>query len=335
MFKVISKFKDRTILPYQAGYEYHKNRLKVISDQFSSYDDLCKELEKQKNDIENILNGYKHHSYIDADSIKEKINNAITKSIKEINKQKSSHPDWLTDDTINAELIKVFKNVSEQYTEEELKKIYNEGKERYKNSIPPGYKDQKGKENKGENSLYGDLIIWKHLKKIATDKKQSIVFVTDDRKEDWWQKHNGETIGPRYELIKEFKQKTNQDILIYNSEQFLKYSSKFLKFDLNATSFNEVESIRKIDEFLSLIREDNVKNQTLYRLANLNISNLKKENLRVLNDDFCDKNLTQLRHFDTKDYNNELSKLLISNWLKNNEGNKDKDEGEDECEVVL
>ena len=94
--------------------------------------------------------------------------------------------------------------VGNPYSKETYEQLENEGKERYKNNIPPGYKDSIKKENK-----YGDYIIWKEIIQFSKEHKKNIIFVTDDKKEDWWNIIHGETIGIRVELRKEFLNETN------------------------------------------------------------------------------------------------------------------------------
>lgn len=63
---------------------------------------------------------------------------------------------------------------------------------------------KKKKKDSGDRRLYGDLIVWKQVIQKSKKDKINIILVTDDLKEDWWLKINGKTIGPRFELIKEF-----------------------------------------------------------------------------------------------------------------------------------
>ena len=83
---------------------------------------------------------------------------------KELVKQKSNHPDFKTEDVVLNEITGLFDNcVGEEFSKDELNKIYTEGKERYANEIPPGFKDEGSKQKKGLRNIYGDLIIWKAL----------------------------------------------------------------------------------------------------------------------------------------------------------------------------
>src|SRR3954468_24456320 len=63
-FDLLTKIKDRIFIPYQAAYEYHKNRLTVINAQKAAYKEIRETLLKKKNEIEAKLNEFKKHPYL-------------------------------------------------------------------------------------------------------------------------------------------------------------------------------------------------------------------------------------------------------------------------------
>jgi rRNA-processing protein FCF1 len=71
---------------------------------------------------------------------------------------------------------------------------------RYQHKIPPGYKDD-GKEDGG----IGDFLIWLAILDIGKGKKD-VVFVSADEKPDWYHKSSKEALYPRFELLSEFNQ---------------------------------------------------------------------------------------------------------------------------------
>jgi hypothetical protein len=102
-------------------------------------------------------------------------------------------------------------------TQEEIYNWCDEGEKRYKDTIPPGFKDAKSKDGVRK---YSDLILWKEILKYAKTQKKDIVFVTDDVKADWW--HVGDD-GNRYfhpKLIEEFN-RTGQSITPMICMEFL------------------------------------------------------------------------------------------------------------------
>jgi hypothetical protein len=71
------------------------------------------------------------------------------------------------------------------------------------------------------------LVIWKSIIEKAKD-SNNIIFIIDDKKEDWWQIEKGKTIGPHPMLLKEFYKETNKKILFYNSSSFYSYVDSYI-----------------------------------------------------------------------------------------------------------
>ncbi len=248
---VLKFIKDNLFIPFQVAFEYLNNRIKVIDGLEKSYLDLEQSYNDFfQNNLKITINNYKRHPSIDIDSVLKYNEEFLIKISTLLEKQKKKHPDFKTKDYILEELTLLFECcVGKEPSKLDLKKNYEEGKERYLEEIPPGYKDLKEKEKKGLRHLYGDLLIWKELIEYSKKNKKPLIFVTDDGKEDWWKKENGITIRPREELIKEFYDLTGIRILIYNSDQFLKFAKqRGLVSDLKDKTIEEIKDIRISDE---------------------------------------------------------------------------------------
>ncbi len=246
---VLNSIKARLIITHQVGFEYHKNRLSTIQSQTKAYDGIISFLKKKCNEIEGELNKYKKHSYIESSKILNKIQRAFNTTESDLKILKDTHPNLISNDIIRDSLVDIFEGcVYEESSDEDLKKIYQIGKMRYSKEIPPGYKDYDEKKNDPDNSLYGDLIIWKELISYSKKNQRNIVFVTDDLKEDWWYKFQGKTIGPRPELLKEFYNETKHQILIYSADKFLSLANHYISTSVDNKSVDEIKEIRNKDE---------------------------------------------------------------------------------------
>jgi hypothetical protein len=153
---------------------------------------------------------------------------------------------------IKYKLAEIFEGkISKEFSNDELKEIISKGKDRLNSdNPPPGYKDYelKIKKNKettkhDEISAFGDLIIWNQLIEYAKDNGKSIIFITDDIKEDWQQRERGKSIGPRPELKKEFKEKSGHNFQMHTSFRFLELFNKHAKnkIDVKEDTINEVK----------------------------------------------------------------------------------------------
>lgn len=232
--ETIIGLKPRVWLPFQVGIEYHKNRLIVISEQKKHYEDF----EKKFSDILGDIDNKNRNPFLSKD-ITDKLN-AIKADIKaEVYTKKKEYDLSLNKDPLLEKINSVFEDkVGPCFSVEEIKKIQHEGEKRYKDKIPPGFSDIK----KLENERYGDLIIWKQIIDKSKADETDIIFVLDDRKEDWWLEHSGKTISARIELLKEFHEETKKRCHFYQPFQFLEYSIEFLGNTIEPTVIDEVKN---------------------------------------------------------------------------------------------
>ena len=214
LLKSMSNLQGRVWMPYQVAYEFMKDRADVVFETINNYDELkadANNFVKKCSDLLRIKNEEKEIAKLEKQII-EWIDNVRAKNLV-VNK--------LENDTILQEILQLFEGkTGDQCVEwEEIKK---QGEERYKKQIPPGYKDAIKSDGKQDNNCYGDYIVWTQIMDYAKNDKKDIIYVTNDQKEDWWERHKGKTIGPRVELIKEFRDKTQQKFYMYTMEQVLK-----------------------------------------------------------------------------------------------------------------
>ena len=247
---VMKFYKERLWIPYQVGLEFHRNRTEKIRNNKNAYKSLKESLEKDLLKAVDSLcsNGnYTRHPYIDVEGIKEKVKKCVASISKSLDKLESKHPDYMQSDTILNTITDLFDGrVGSDFQSTDLETLYKDGEKRYANQIPPGYCDEKKKKNEQKRRLYGDLIVWKQTIHHSKTEKRNVIFVTDDYKEDWWDKVEGKH-SPRKELIKEFVENTGQDILIYNSARFLEYAKQNKELKVSQKTIKEVEKVRNAD----------------------------------------------------------------------------------------
>lgn len=223
--QVIERLIERSILTFQAASEYQEGRIEQLAMNLNAYRGIEEILEDS---IKKIQQFSQRHPFLDREKVDSALEHTVRQVKEEIRAAQGKHPKKLADtDPIHERLGILFEGkISKEPTSDELASIYKEGESRYQKSMPPGYEDAKKPKDARK---YGDLIIWKQLMEVAREVGSSIVFVTDDRKEDWWQRTNGETIGPRPELRQEFKKATGQDLYIYQPVTFLQRALEFLE----------------------------------------------------------------------------------------------------------
>ena len=265
---IFKEIAEHLWVPHQAALEYHKQRLNVIQQQESAYEKVRESLDTFQKKIEIELNSFKRHPFINAKYISEKIKGTLIEIEHELDGHKNDHPKLLDSAWLRDEITILFENrVGSSYSPEKLKGIYKNGKERYENKIPPGFRDKK----KGNDEQFGDLVLWLQIIDYAKSIERPIIFITDDGKEDWWLKFNGKTIGPRPELIDEMYTEANVNFYMYQTEQFMACAEKYLKHTVDKEAIKEVQEIKQYDEeYVKLLNQ--IKSEKFRDLANVNKS---------------------------------------------------------------
>ncbi|HCH0657591.1 TPA: hypothetical protein NKO55_002164 [Enterobacter asburiae] len=184
--------------------------------------------------------------------------------------QKKLKPDVRSSDEIRKKLDSILSGkVGEPFTQSELDAIYEEGEIRFSNKIPPGFKDA-GKDGDSSDFTYmnlnykrkfGDLIIWKQLIKEASKVEiKNVVFITDDKKNDWWYGVGDKIIGPQEKLQSEFYTLTGVDSFkMYDTVDFLKDAVMYLGTKVDEKSFDDVKKASSsIIDFVSTDTSDSI-----------------------------------------------------------------------------
>ena len=235
---LITKFKGKIWLPHQSALEYNRNRYEVIADQEKAYKEFIDKIKQIQKDLQSTSKTpfLSERVHRDLNKVFEKVNSEVEKSI-------DKYCDYLKSDPIYDELSELFENkISEPYKNEKLEQLYKEGQERFDKKIPPGYEDEKNKEG---NRKYGDFILWNQVIDKAKETKAPIIFITDERKKDWWWKiKDGRNMGPRQELTEEISEKASVDFHMYSSERFLSYGQNFLEEQVNQEALKEIKAMK-------------------------------------------------------------------------------------------
>src|SRR5207244_5200144 len=118
------------------------------------------------------------------------------------------HDDAPREDPIRERLTAIFAGrVGNPLPESEMPALLARGRDRYDRKVPPGFRDLG---EKADQFAFGDFLLWEEVLRKAAEESRPALLVTEERKDDWWTKHEGMLIGPRPELISEFEARTNQ-----------------------------------------------------------------------------------------------------------------------------
>lgn len=248
----LSQLSDRLWIPHQAGLEYHKNRLRAIDECQDQYASLLEKLHKID---ENLGRAFpeRRHPYVDnAQQHVTDLRSKIDVLVEEVKRARESVCTVGGNDGILDRLTNLFGGrVGDPYTTEQLENLYAAGERRYALGIPPGFADAK---QKAKPHCYGDFIVWRQIADQSTNQGKDVILVIDDRKEDWWQRHNGMTLGPRIELIREFRDVTGHMYYQYESHRFLEYARDYLKLKVSQTAIDEIRAVSRAEAVCARVR---------------------------------------------------------------------------------
>lgn len=262
----LDKLGGRVWVPYHAALEFHRNRPKVIADQRKKFGEVRTivntSLNKMRSDI-SALKLNERHSSIKADEFIDS-NIALSATfIQQIDALESDHVDITGPDPILDKIEAIFTGrVGPAPSSEDLESIQKWANERFEAKIPPGYLDAKKDASDGASfsfggcqyqSKYGDAIIWwQILSHCRSEGVESLIFVTDDVKEDWWNvvtSGGQKVLGPRPELADELSREAGvETFYMYRTSRFLIQAKSALPVNVSQETISRVEDIETVSE---------------------------------------------------------------------------------------
>ncbi|BAX80088.1 PIN-like domain-containing protein [Labilibaculum antarcticum] len=265
-FEVLEEIQDQIWIPYHVGLEYQRRRLAVIRNEkavFNKVDDSLTKIEKVfSGDIKQLSLERRFPKLSEnTDKLQKDISKLIANYKKSLNHWDDKQPCVRSHDNIREKLNELFENKVglKPKDQEEINLIQSEGEDRYKNEIPPGYKDSIKEKDEQSSFTYdnikyerkfGDLILWKQIiKKAKEDTIKNVIFITDDAKEDWWYIINSrgkKRVGPHANLQSEIYNTSDINLFhMYNTSSFLEEGKRTLELVISDSSINEIDKLYK------------------------------------------------------------------------------------------
>ncbi len=244
LLRLFDALKASLWIPYQVGLEFHRNRLDVELGAQDAYETLIRDLDAVLEKARERLRQLRAHPTISVPKELAALDIFAADFRGRMIAAQTAHPSEEIAEAVSRLTQLLDGRIGDKWTREQLNALKKEGEDRYAKKIPPGYKD--AKKDAGEFDKFGDLIIWKEMIAKAKVDNRPIVFITDDVKEDWWWIHKGRKLGPRPELVEEFKAESGQDFHIYEFSQFLRFAAE--RFAEMKANVGQVEESLLADE---------------------------------------------------------------------------------------
>ena len=243
LFGALEKLGNRLWIPHQVGLEFHRNRLNVIAEQEAYFSKMEQEFNAAFDGLREKVRAFRARIAVDKGKIAQ-----VEDSIQDLQKLLATVMNWASDgsldmsdhasDAVLARLESLLGNrVGGPMEPKELEEAKKEAKRRADAGIPPGYKD------KAKPDPTGDYLVWRQLMTESKDRNLPVVFVTDDRKEDWYRREHGMTLGARYELREEMMAEAGVPLLTMTTETFLLHAKNHLNAQVSAETVDQAKEL--------------------------------------------------------------------------------------------
>lgn len=255
-------------LPHQVALEFHRRRRGIAGQQVEAFKKVERALQEAENGLRSAIDGLRRHPALEADALTKALKLSISRMSRELRRARDRHLDAVVGEeahnkTFDA-ITEIFDGrVGAAYEPSALARLFEEGAKRYASKVPPGYRD----ESKEPESKYGDFILWRQMLDRAEAERRPMIFVTDDTKDDWWERVDGKTIGPRAELVDEFYEASGERVHFYVPRQFLDQARQN-GVDISASSLNEADTVsqeapRNLGEAMLAVKSEQAANSLL------------------------------------------------------------------------
>jgi len=265
LIKVLELLQDRLWIPHQVGLEFQRRRLTVIASERKSIEDALESANELLIDLKRKVDGLqidKRGIGIEPQPLMQDLERANEKLINAIQTAHIAQLDISSSDPVREKIDalltgKVGKGPASQ---KELDDLVKNGEDRYKERTPPGFADSEKDKNPNEatfihNGLkyqrkFGDLILWRQLIDHAKNTGAKVIlFITGDRKEDWWWREQGKTIGPHQELVREIMREGGVELFwMYSSVQFVEHANKYSNATVSSESVDELKHVASVPQ---------------------------------------------------------------------------------------
>ncbi|MFG1656883.1 PIN domain-containing protein [Micromonospora chersina] len=239
LFTVLRSLGDRLWIPHQVALEFHKNRLSVIASFDDSYNQALKAVDEFRATVEEVL-GQKAAELANRVSLSERerrslltpITHGLNLTQERLSRMRKRHglePESLVDDPILQTLRAVFDGkVGPEMPADQRLQAIKEASRRAADKVPPGYKDFA---TKSDGS--GDYLVWAQTLEEAARRKNPLLFVTRDAKEDWFLRLRGKTVCGRPELVAEARRVAGVQAIIMQTHTLLFHARSFLRPEIS------------------------------------------------------------------------------------------------------
>lgn len=189
---------NRLFIAGRAAREFAKHRDRKLAEMVKTIGDIKSRLPNMDKRLSPLLVGL--DGYPELEAAHDELMTAKTSYSKALEPLIKTIRDWKGNDPVSTMYARLFTAARIVEAKGSKDDLQAEWKRRSDTKQPPGYKDS----SKLDGGI-GDFLIWKSALTLAESQKKDLVFVTNEKKPDWFIRSNGEPLYPRLELVDEYR----------------------------------------------------------------------------------------------------------------------------------
>ncbi|EWC60948.1 hypothetical protein UO65_3767 [Actinokineospora spheciospongiae] len=257
----------RLWVPHQAMEEFWRNRETAANGAWASTQEAIEALEKARRATEAAMSMWAKKTALaddPRDEVLGELGPALDRAVRSLNAQAEKDRVKGAQDTaldpIVTRLARILEGrVGPPLPDEDYATALEEAERRIQAKLPPGYRSG----YKDNAYRADDYLIWEQLLRAAANAGCDALFVTGDTKDDWWRRNRGRALGPRPELVEEFRRRTGRMLFMLQPQEFLRDIGSAINANISPTSAVEVE---RVDHLLKATPETNERSVIQARL---------------------------------------------------------------------
>lgn len=227
---VLDCVKDKIYLPHIVKKEFLRNHKECYNRQKKKIEKACDKLSSLLNSTNQKINNQclviKSFQFPDIEEVQKRLIEKLSEAKQIVDEYADDHDILTLINNVNLEKDSVMElvqwlidngNVMGELSIYDLYELAPIADKRFANKVPPGFRDEKKDYELGK---YGDFFVWDQTIKFAKEKSLPVIFVTDDKKSDWYEKKDGDKCF-HSKLYDEFQVRVGNDFLGIDSLTFL------------------------------------------------------------------------------------------------------------------
>jgi hypothetical protein len=251
LLEVLQKVGDRLWVPNQVMTEFWRNRVGVLASRGSATVQVLDALGKQQRASADAIRQWAKSVAAEAEfqghllDKTEALYAEIEDGIRDQAPASSQTVGGALADPVLDKLQDLLDGkVGRKPTPTEWEAAVKEGNQRAERHEPPGYLDAEKAESELAEGAAGDYLVWVQATDEGTRRKLDVLLVTGDEKEDWWWRYRSEFLGPRIELVAEYKSRGSHQVYMMRPSDLLKRSAA-LQVSVRQESVEDVERVSR------------------------------------------------------------------------------------------